>query len=106
MKNVYIFLLILIIPLLSNCAGIRSSINYTKGTECLEKGDFEGARSYLEEACRLDPSMSRNHNNLACTYLELDEIDKAWYSARQAAFLDPTNKAAVITFTSLFCNLK
>lgn len=92
--------------MLCGCSRIWSSYHFTKGTECLKKGDYQEARLHLEEACELDPSMSRNHNNLAYIYMQLGEIDKAWYRARQAAFVDPSNEEAVINFNILMSELE
>lgn len=105
MKKLHILSLLLVISSLYGCSCIQSSIHFTQGTRCLEEGNFQEARIHLEKACELEPRLSRYHNNLAHAYLHLGEIDKAWYQARQAAFLDPGNYEAVTTFKSLLNQL-
>lgn len=106
MKRLNKLFLIVSASTLCGCSGIQSSVHFTRGTQCIEKGDFQGARFHLEKACELDPSMSRNHNNLTYIYIQLGEIDKAWYHARQAAFLDPGNEEAVTNFNNLLDELE
>lgn len=82
-----VFLLFASIGLiLSGCSTIASSINYTQGTECLEQGDYQGAIKHLEKAVELDPTMSRNQNNLCIAYLKVGNMEKAWYHSRQAVY--------------------
>ncbi len=83
------------------CAILQSSLEYTKGTECLESGDYRGAVLHLEKACELDPNMSRNHNNLAVAYMRLGNVGRAWYHSRQAVLIDVGNCEAVCSFNQL-----
>lgn len=81
----YKFILsLMLIPFLTACSFISSSIHYTRGTEHLEAGEYELAISELNKAVALNPNMARNHNNLVCAYIALKEWDKAWYHSRQA----------------------
>lgn len=84
----------LVLVVLAGRATVSSSLNYTAGTEALEKGDFETAVVHLEEAVRLDPSLSRNHNNLAYAYYETGRLQEAWDHGRKAVLLDPDNEYA------------
>lgn len=83
-------------------ATISSSFNYTKGTKYLEKGKYHKAVKYLEKAVALDPTMSRNHNNLASAYLFTGNIDKAWYESRQAVLCLQDNPCAISTFWNIY----
>ena len=71
---------------------VNSSINYTRGTEALENGDYERAAELLRESVRLDPTLSRNHNNLATALFELGHLKEGWLHVRQAVLLDPKNE--------------
>ncbi len=106
MNKLKLFLLISFSSLLVSCSVIRSSYHYTKGTECAQNGDFEMARFHLEQACVLDPTMSRNYNNLAMTYVNLKQYDKAWYCVRQAAITDPGNIHGVENFYNFLTELE
>jgi tetratricopeptide (TPR) repeat protein len=68
----------------SGCSGIASSINYTKGTEYLDKRDYRKAIQYLEKAVELDPDFGRNHINLCAAYASVGNWEKAWFHSRQA----------------------
>jgi tetratricopeptide (TPR) repeat protein len=70
--------------LLSGCAGLRSSLHYTKGTQQLSCGNYPEAVVELEQAVKLDPSMARNHTNLTAAYIANNNEEKAWFQARQA----------------------
>ena len=87
-------LLVLVVVFLSACATASSSLQYTEGTEALERGDYEKAATLLREAVRLDPSLSRNHNNLASALFELGQVEEGWPHVRKAVSLDPSNKSA------------
>ncbi len=84
----------LVVVLLSACSTISSSARFTEGTQALERGDYETAATLLEEAVELDPSLSRNHNNLASALYELGRIEEGWPHSRAAVMLDPKNEAA------------
>jgi len=73
---------------------VDSSLNYTKGTKALENGDYEKAAELLREAVRLDPILSRNHNNLATALFELGLLNEGWPHVRKAVLLDPKNEYA------------
>jgi tetratricopeptide (TPR) repeat protein len=75
---------LLLILTLTGCNSIRSSINYTKGTECLMNDQYSEAVVYLEKAVELDADMGRNHLNLAAAYLQQGECSKAWIAIRNA----------------------
>ncbi len=101
MKIVNSAFLLIIILFLPGCTAVKSSVHFNKGTQCLEDGNIQEARIHLEKACELEPRLSRYHNNLACVYIKLGEIKKAWDQSRQAAYLDTRNEEAVFTFKSL-----
>lgn len=106
-NNALISLLIIILILcLPGCSTVNSSLNYTKGTEALERGDYEESIRFLEEAVRLDPKLSRNHNNLGYAYLQTGRHKKGWFHVRQAVLLDPNNRYAVATFLSVWNNFE
>lgn len=88
--------------ILSGCSGIRSSLKYTEGSECLYKGDYRGAIEHLEKAVQLDPTMSRNQNNLALAYKLTGNWDKAWYHSRQAVLCPQDNPPAIYTFWTIY----
>ena len=73
---------------------IDSSLYYTKGTKALESGDYEKAAELLRESVRLDPTLSRNHNNLATALFELGLLKEGWPYVRKAVLLDPKNEYA------------
>lgn len=102
----YAYLKISALFLLFGCSVINSSYHYTKGTECLESGDYDGAITHLQESVKLDPTMSRNHCNLTFAYCQKGEKQKAWVHAHKAVFIDPNNKEALINFYSLYKDLK
>ena len=96
------YLLIFLSLLSYGCATVTSSANYAKGTEALEKGDVETSIGYLEEAVRLEPQSSKNHNNLASAYTAVGRIDEAWLHVRKAVVLDPWNEYAVLNSRHIF----
>jgi tetratricopeptide (TPR) repeat protein len=73
---------------LTGCATVSSSLQYTQGTNALERGDFPRAAELLTEAVRLDPDVSRNRNNLAAALFELGRLDEGWWAPR-----DPKSSA-------------
>lgn len=87
---------------LSSCSCIRSSLNFTQGTEYLYAGNYQEALPYLEKATQLDPSMSRNQNNLALAYDLTGNSNRAWYHSRQAVLCSQDNKPAIITFWRIY----
>lgn len=93
---------VLMLMVLSGCSIAKGSSHYTEGTKYLQSGDYESARYHLEKACEYVPNYSPHQNNLACAYIGLGDIDKAWYHSRQAVTLDPTSDEAVITFNRLY----
>lgn len=78
------FFLITFLAFLSGCSVISSSIHYTKGTECLEQGDYEKAVVELKQAVELDPEFPRNHINLRCAYINMGEHFKGWCCLERA----------------------
>jgi tetratricopeptide (TPR) repeat protein len=95
------FGIVLISLVTSSCSVIQSSVEYTKGTECLQRGEYSTAVVHLEKAVSLDPKLSRNHNNLAAAYLGIQDIEKGWYHSRQAVLLDMNNREAISSFKQL-----
>jgi len=105
-KTTYPFLFVICL-FLTGCSTIRSSVNYTNGTSCLEEGDYANAVIYLKKAVQLDPCMSRNQTNLSAAYCALGEFDMAWYHARLAVIcieINPNqkNQPAYTNFFSLY----
>lgn len=84
------------------CSAINSSLNFTKGTDCLVNGDYNQAAAYLEKAVELDPDMGRNHTNLAAAYLALEEKEKAWKESRAAINCKNTNSDDYECFAIMF----
>ncbi len=91
--------------LIFGCNTIKSSYHFTRGTECLDQANYQGAIEHLEQAVELDPSMSRNHCNLAFAYHKSGQLKKSWFNARQAVLLDPTNMEAVQNMHSIYTQL-
>jgi tetratricopeptide (TPR) repeat protein len=87
--------------LLAGCSIISSSIQYTKGTECLERGDCQGAIQHLEKAVELNPTYASNQGNLACAYIAAGEIEKAWLHSRKAVLCNNSSEADLFTFVYL-----
>lgn len=102
----YVCLKLSTLLILFGCSCVQSSYHYTKGTECLECGDYDGAITHLQESVELDPTMSRNHCNLTFAYCKKGQKQKAWVHAHKAVFIDPKNLDAVINFYSLYNDLK
>lgn len=91
-------LLIISSFILTGCGMVSSSIHYTKGTRCLENGDYKSAAFELEQAVELDPTLGRNHTNLACAYQQLGEFQKTWYHTRQAVLCEYKDAAGPLFF--------
>lgn len=94
-------LLPLLAVVLTSCSTVASSFHYTRGTECLDRGDCEGAIKELTKAVELDPEMARNHTNLSFAYLSCNHYDKAWYHIRQAVLCPYQDSAGYINFMNL-----
>jgi tetratricopeptide (TPR) repeat protein len=86
---------------LTSCSCITSSFHYTKGTQCMERGDYDGAVIELNQAVELDPEFARNHSNLAYAYLQTGRNDKYWYHCRQAVLCPYKDAAGAINFAEL-----
>lgn len=67
---------------------IASSLDYTKGTEALDRHDYQSAVRYLERSVSLDPFNVRNRTNLAAAYASVGDYEKAWREDRKAILLD------------------
>ncbi len=87
------------------CGTLQSSINYTRGTEALEAGDYTTAIERLTEAVRLDPNLSRNHNNLASAYQGAGKLREGWPHIRKAVRLDLGNKYARQNFRQYYADM-
>lgn len=74
----------LLLAVLAGCSMVNSSLHYTKGTECLERGDYETAVVELEQAVELCPDIPRNYFNLRCAYILTGEHFKGWCCLEQA----------------------
>jgi tetratricopeptide (TPR) repeat protein len=84
MRKHIIFIFIVSSYLLSGCSTVASSIHYTNGTQCLERGDYSTSVNELEMAVELDPSRARNYTNLSAAYIAIGDGEKSWYCCRQA----------------------
>jgi tetratricopeptide (TPR) repeat protein len=100
------YITFLFIALLCGCSTVTSSLNYSKGTKELEAHDFEAAIKHLEEAVRLDPNFSRNHNNLASAYLGAGRLPEGWVHVRKATLLDRRNKYAWANCRYIFTEMR
>lgn len=96
------FFFLSITVLVASCSIVASSFHFTLGTQCLDKGDYIGAVRHLERAVELDPTMSRNHNSLACAYMGIQEVEKAWYQSRQAVLCEPVDYISLETFMNIY----
>lgn len=75
------------------------------GTTCIDRGDYAAAISHLQEAVRLDPTLSRNHTNLAYAYIMMGQEKEAWFHARQAVLTNGANEVSEHLFSSLYKGL-
>jgi tetratricopeptide (TPR) repeat protein len=99
-------LIFLFVPLFwSSCATVESSLNYTKGTEALEAGNYDAAITNLEKSVKLDPSTARNQNNLSAAYLAKGKIREGWPHIRKAIILAPRDRATQGNFGLYFKKL-
>lgn len=85
---------------------VNASAHFTRGTRALEQGDFKTAVAELDEAVRLEPKMSRYHNNLAFAHFQLKNEPQGWFHMRQAVLIDPGNPQAVASFDSYWAHLE
>ena len=91
-----------LVVVIGACSTVQSSASYTKGTQALAAGQYEVAATLLEEAVRLDPTSSRNHNNLAAAYLGLGRLADGWPHVHRAVELDPRNGYALDNCNAFF----
>lgn len=66
-----------------------ANTNYLLGLSKIGRGDYKGARSFLERAVKYDPKMIAAHEQLGVTLAKLGEADKAkvqldWLKAKAA----------------------
>ncbi|MBS0582356.1 MAG: tetratricopeptide repeat protein [Proteobacteria bacterium] len=73
-------------------------MNYTKGTQALEAKNYAEAIPYLEKAVQEDPSMARNHNNLAAAYFEVGRVRDGWPYTRKAVLMEPCSDVFLANF--------
>jgi len=85
---------------------VQSSLHFTRGTEALDSGDIDLAIKHLRSAVNLDPSLSRNHNNLAHAYFEASRFEDGWPHVLIAVNLDPGNEYAKKNFFRYFNTMK
>lgn len=72
------------------------------GTELLAANKYADAINELTRAVVLYPNLARNHNNLVCAYIALEEWDKAWYHSRQAVLCSVPDDLGTYYF-DFFC---
>lgn len=92
--------------ILVGCATVESSAHFTRGTEALERSDYQTAVNELTEAVRLEPRFSRYHTNLSYAHFKLNDVKKGWYHLRQAVLLDTNNQQAKASFESYWAYLE
>lgn len=92
--------------ILAGCATVASSPHFTRGTQALERGDYQTAVNELNEAVQLEPGVSRYHNNLSFAYFKLKNEQKGWFHLRQAVLLDTNNRRAAASFESYWTHLE
>ena len=97
MKSKIIITILMSITLIS-CSALKSSFEYTEGSNYLAEGDFPKAIDFLKRSVELDPTMSRNHANLANAYIQTGDWENAWYQARQAVLTTGANDIALVLF--------
>ncbi len=85
---------------------ITGSYYFTLGTQCLERGEYEEARNFLEKSIEHDPSQPRSHTNLAIAYDNLGEDKKAWLEFRNAYKLEPRDKYIAINLVNFWNKTK
>ena len=88
--------------LLQGCASVKSDISYTKGMDKLYEGDIDQAIVHLRQAVELDPTVARNHHQLALAYQRLGDLPKAWQEARHAYAIDSRSPTHLQVFTRLY----
>lgn len=93
-----IFLFLSTFAMLMGCSTVSSSLSYTEGTKALENKNYAEAIPALEKAVELDPSLARNHNNLAAAYFEVGRIYDGWPHVRKAVLLEPRQDVFVANF--------
>lgn len=86
----------------TGCSIVSGSMDFTNGTRCLNEGNYEEARVYLEKATEKLPELSRNHNNLAYAYLQLGDWDRAGYHYRQMMLCDYITPDQEFNFNNLY----
>ncbi len=87
--------------LLAGCSTEKGSWEYYQGTECLGKCDYQGAKIYLMQAVKEDPS-SKNLTNLAAAYVGLGDKYKAWQTSCRAVVANFGDKVAIQGNMELF----
>lgn len=65
-----------------------------RGNACFMAGDMTGALRALVEAIRVEPHLSRNHNDLAVVLWQHGEKEKAYTRVKQALHLEPNSADA------------
>lgn len=93
----------LALALLSSCTAVKSSVNCTLGTECLESKDYDGAKEYLAASVDLQPT-SQNLNSLACACIGKGEYEEAWKHSCKAVNANFGDVNANLTNMNLFTN--
>ncbi len=97
-----IVIIVLSGTILSSCNCVRSSLEYTMGTQCLDEGNPAEAIIHLKKAVELDPTMSRNQANLATAYIKVGDWENAWYHARKGVLCNDANDIALIIFLNTY----
>jgi tetratricopeptide (TPR) repeat protein len=73
-------------------------VNHGLGINRMRRGDYAGAREYLERACELKPSDARIRTNLATVLSNLEDYDLASKHAQKAMKLEPGHESAYYAY--------
>lgn len=73
-----------------------------RGVEALREGDLDRARTLLERATKLQPSLPDLHSNLGIVRWKQGEIDGAYKAFREGLDLDPHRPALLHNLAALY----
>jgi hypothetical protein len=106
-KVKFTIIIVFFCSILTGCSLIKSVQELHKGAECYDKGDFPAALAHLKESERVfDTPFPKTQDLLSRTYLALDDIDNAWYHARQATIFDCENIEYAKVLVTLWREIK
>jgi tetratricopeptide (TPR) repeat protein len=100
-KNISVLVVTFFSMLLTSCSLTKATLEYTEGTQCMERGDYRSAIEHLEKAVEIEPRYSKFQGNLACAYIGIGELDNAWHHSRKAVLGNGCGYAELYTFKEL-----